>query len=233
MELEQRIWRRFEEIADSPLFPAEVSSDDYEAREVVGWLGQVRDGLILDAGCGKGRFARLLAQCERRAIGLDPVESFLRVAQGQVAETRWVQGSLTSLPFDVGVFEGALCIDVLQHIPDTRRAVSELSRVTRPGGRLLVIDKNLVGIGYHRVFPNWLYKPVAEWFNRWMYPRGFPFRERWFVPRQLQRLIQEHYGTCEIRYLQGRVRGRSRRVLSPVLRYFPWLSPDVAWWAIR
>ncbi|MBM4431391.1 MAG: class I SAM-dependent methyltransferase, partial [Chloroflexi bacterium] len=193
----------------------------------------VRDGLILDAGCGKGRFAKVLAQCGRQVIGLDPVATFLHQAQRQVAGAGWIQGSLTSLPFDTGVFEGALCIDVLQHIPDTRRAVSELSRVTRPGGRLLVIDKNLVGIGYHRVFPNWLYKTVTEWLNRWMYPRDFPFRERWFVPWQLQRLIQDYYAGCEIHYLPGRVRGRSHKVLSPVLRHFSWLSPDVAWKATR
>jgi SAM-dependent methyltransferase len=89
---------------------------------------------VLDAGCGEGvlvdEYASRLA-----IVGVDANYSSDRVTHG----------SITSLPFDTGSFERALCLDVLEHLSydDQPRALAELWRVLTTGGELLVSVPNL------------------------------------------------------------------------------------------
>jgi SAM-dependent methyltransferase len=99
------------------------------------WLNALPDGMrVLDAGCGEGVLVGEYAK--RLAIeGVDPNYSSALVKSG----------SLTELPYEDGVFERALCLDVLEHLPfdEQPRALGELRRVLRPGGELLVSVPNL------------------------------------------------------------------------------------------
>jgi SAM-dependent methyltransferase len=89
---------------------------------------------VLDAGCGEGvlvdEYASRLA-----IVGLDSNYSSDHVTHG----------SITSLPFDAGSFDRALCLDVLEHLSyeDQPRAFAELWRVLANGGELLVSVPNL------------------------------------------------------------------------------------------
>jgi SAM-dependent methyltransferase len=99
------------------------------------WLDALPGGTrVLDAGCGEGVLVDEYAG--RLAIeGLDPHYSSERVRHG----------SLTSLPYEAGSFDRALCLDVLEHLSfdEQPRALAELHRVLRPGGELLVSIPNL------------------------------------------------------------------------------------------
>jgi len=89
---------------------------------------------VLDAGCGEGVIVQEYAG-RLRIEGVD-----LNYASAHVR-----QGSLTALPFDAGVFDRVLCLDVLEHLPfeDQLPALKELHRVLRPGAELLLSVPNL------------------------------------------------------------------------------------------
>jgi len=99
------------------------------------WLSALPEATrVLDAGCGEGVLVDEFAS--RLAIeGIDPNYSSDRVRSG----------SLTALPYADGIFDRALCLDVLEHLTfdEQPRALAELHRVLRPGGDLLVSVPNL------------------------------------------------------------------------------------------
>ena len=96
---------------------------------------------ILDVGCGKGRFARVFheRQPEAELWGLDISEEMLRFVPAGI-HTR--AGSMTELPFENDFFDGAYATESLEHAVEIDRAVAEMCRVVKPGGRIAIIDKN-------------------------------------------------------------------------------------------
>jgi len=82
---------------------------------------------VLDVGCGVKPYYPFFAGVASEYIGVDVVEN-------PAAE---LIGSVEALPVDDASFDVVLCTQVLEHCDDPAQAVSELRRVTRPGGRVL------------------------------------------------------------------------------------------------
>lgn len=104
---------------------------------------------VLDVGCGSGAVTRTLAQKvapSGHAIGVDTSSALLNVARelaekaglGYVIELK--EGDCRALPFPDAAFDVVVAATTLSHVPDVGRALSELVRVTRPGGRVGVFD---------------------------------------------------------------------------------------------
>jgi SAM-dependent methyltransferase len=92
-----------------------------------------------------GLGARVLAWIERcgaSCVGLDISPRWVAAqnaaARARSVETTWVVGDATALPFPDRCFAAVVAFDVLEHVDELERAVSEIYRVLRPGGRLLV-----------------------------------------------------------------------------------------------
>jgi ubiquinone/menaquinone biosynthesis C-methylase UbiE len=97
---------------------------------------------VLDAGCGTGIVARTTASRlggKGKVVGVDLNEGMLGEARRQDAEgaVSWEPGSLEALPFDDNLFDVALSQQVLQFVPERARALEQLYRVLKPGGRLV------------------------------------------------------------------------------------------------
>jgi SAM-dependent methyltransferase len=91
---------------------------------------------VLDAGCGSGRTLEDLVDYGTvSGLELDPDAAEFAAARG-CGEVK--QGSLEHLPWDAGTFDLITCLDVIEHVPDDRGALSELRRVSKPGGWLLL-----------------------------------------------------------------------------------------------
>ena len=96
---------------------------------------------VLDVGCGTGVFARKVArQLDNSGsiTGIDLSESMLGVAREVCPGVDFRQGSVTSLPFEDASFDVVASSFMLMFVPEPARAVREMRRVLRPGGRLVV-----------------------------------------------------------------------------------------------
>ena len=98
--------------------------------------------LALDSGSGTGAFAFALAAHVGEVVAVDAREDYLDAGRELAPENvRFEQGDATALPFGYGTFDIAGSVRVLHHVRRPELAVSELARVTRPGGRLLIADQ--------------------------------------------------------------------------------------------
>jgi SAM-dependent methyltransferase len=93
----------------------------------------------LDLGCGDGRFTAELARAGADAAGVDVSAVALERARAAHAELDFrAPAAGGELPFEDSTFELVVCLDVLQHVADTQRLLSEARRVLAPGGALAV-----------------------------------------------------------------------------------------------
>ena len=98
---------------------------------------------FLDAGCGDGRYlAAMDAELPKRIAGVDIAERILETARARVPRADLRKANLGSLPFDDGAFDLVLSSQAIEHVLDAPGAVSELARVLRPGGTLVISTDN-------------------------------------------------------------------------------------------
>ena len=100
------------------------------------YLPQAEHRTILDAGCGTGINLALLSEFGE-VLGVDCSEEAIRFCHLR-SESNVRSAELERLPFDDRTFDLVTALDVLEHIPGDERAVSEIARVCKPGGCLLV-----------------------------------------------------------------------------------------------
>lgn len=170
VRLASSIRRSFEEAAaDEEHFPSTIDPRILHVKVLLRHLGDCRASRVLDVGCGKGRFARLVAEANPgvRLVALDLAEAMLL----QAPRTLWrVSASMLSLPFPDACFSGVYATESLEHAVDVDQAVAEMCRVLAPGGRLLIIDKNA---------EHWGKLETPPW-------------EKWFYRDQLLGLLARH-----------------------------------------
>lgn len=105
---------------------------------------------LLDLGCGGGRHAFEAMRRGAQVVALDYSEAELKdvaavsaamLEQGEITLAAWAgtaNGDAADLPFADGSFDRIVASEVLEHLWDDRRAIAELVRVLRPGGRMAV-----------------------------------------------------------------------------------------------
>mgnify|MGYP003477544412 FL=1 len=106
--------------------------DELEA-DFVARFGRGRD--VLEIGCGTGLVLSRIARFAGSARGLDLSPGMLEKARARGRDV--VEGSATELPFPHSSFDVTCSFKVLAHVPEIRVALSEMARVTRPGGILI------------------------------------------------------------------------------------------------
>lgn len=118
----------------------------------------------LDVGSGTGEDVVALADLTGRAVGVEP-SAGLRAEAARRAKTagvEYVEGDATDLPYDDATFDVIRCERVLQHVGEPARAVGEMARVLKPGGRMALIDTDWQTAVLHPVDPDVLGRITAH-----------------------------------------------------------------------
>jgi SAM-dependent methyltransferase len=135
------------------LVPAEAAGKlvESEHRGRYWWAGQLVAGReVLDAGCGAGYGAAMLAAAGAvRVTGVDVAPEAIDAARAgaAAANLEFVLGGLHELPFTDDAFDVVTCFEVIEHVERPDEALAELRRVLRPGGVLAISSPN------RRVYP--------------------------------------------------------------------------------
>lgn len=134
---------------------------------------------ILDVGCGPGFYvAELLERVGPggHVAGVDTSEPMLAMASRRVEGRENVElrvAPATALPFEPGSFDGAVSVQVLEYVDDVPRALAELHRVLRPGGRLVVWDIDWETVSMHTADPARMRRALEAW-DRHLVHRSLP-----------------------------------------------------------
>lgn len=126
----EELWRRL---------PADLTAPDFELRRRF-LLEHVRAGeRALDLGCGSGDFTQELNAAGANAVGVEVAAAALERATARYPELDFRLSPIDGpLPFEDCSFELVWASEVIEHVTDTARWLSEVRRVLAPGGRLLL-----------------------------------------------------------------------------------------------
>ena len=138
----------------SPTLSISAHDEDYkeyksflQRRAIFGLFKLDKSMTVLDAGCGVGRWSFEIAPKVKRLYGTDISGGMIAIANGlrkekNAANAKFLKAPADKLPFKDGFFDAVLVVTVLQHVPEKRlgRAVAELARVCRKGGRICVLE---------------------------------------------------------------------------------------------
>jgi 2-polyprenyl-3-methyl-5-hydroxy-6-metoxy-1,4-benzoquinol methylase len=108
-------------------------------------LPKSRNLTLLDCGAGGGAFASEMS-ADLRVTAMDDHEESLELLRASLPPGGVVRGGCTQIPFPEDSFDIVTALDVLEHIPDDRKAVAEMIRVLKPGGILVLTVPALMSL---------------------------------------------------------------------------------------
>lgn len=117
------------------------------------WAKIPRGSAVLEVGCGDGKIARHVAKvlpC-KTYTGIDVDHALITRAESASegsTKTIFQVGDVCRLPFDAATFDAAIVLDVLHHLANWRKALKEIRRVLKAGGRLLLKEYSIETFTY-------------------------------------------------------------------------------------
>jgi malonyl-CoA O-methyltransferase len=165
----QKVRAHFNEAArDEEHFPSTIDPRIQHVQVILNELVGLNPNRVADVGCGKGRFARIVKERYPTAsvVAVDLAEAMLLHAP---TDLQRVAASMTELPLADASVDAAYATESLEHAQDIELAVAELVRIVRPGGKIVIIDKNAVA---------WGRLETSTW-------------ERWFGAKELETMLRK------------------------------------------
>jgi len=174
-------WRRFDQTQLDG--PGRNHSEEHFLRKTHTQPEDFRGKLVLDVGCGMGRFAEVVTRWGGRVVGVD-LSVAVEVASRNLVDREFVgfQADVFSLPFAPESFDCIYSMGVLHHTPDCEKAFKLLPQYLKPGGLMAVWLYPAYNNYYrfsdqyrkitHRMSPPALYRlckvvaPILYWLDR-------------------------------------------------------------------
>ena len=177
---------------------------------------------VLDVGCGPGNLlVALTADAPELLIGIDVDETFLVFGRSHIqnsitpscAMPTLIRASLPTLPFSDGTFDLVTCFLVMPHVPDDKRALTELARVLKPGGTLAISGH---GFGFPlRYLKRFRLKPLQMYLATLIY--------RWTGKKWIRNTLQNDKKICDFLNSIGvvpEIRHNNQKILGCVATYW-------------
>jgi arsenite methyltransferase len=151
-------------------------------------LGAAPGERLLDVGCGPGFYCfELLDDVgpEGSVVGVDSSPAMLALAARRCAgheNVEFHEADATSLPVEDAGFDAAVCVQVLEYLPDASVGLAEMHRALRPGGRVVVWDVDWTTLSVHSEDPERSERVLEAWDEHLADPA---------VPRTLARRLRD------------------------------------------
>jgi ubiquinone/menaquinone biosynthesis C-methylase UbiE len=166
---------------------------------------------VLEIGCGRGGFSNYLAHKPappERVYGCDYSESALAIARQKYDSVRitWKAEDIMALSFEDNFFDIAVSCETIEHVPHSAKALSELFRVLKPGGKLVLTCPNyfnpfgiwclyrwIIGKPFTeggQPYVNYLQMPLVYW---WLKKAGFRVGKFTSTDLTIPARVPKHY----------------------------------------
>jgi len=218
---------QFDEEASRRLEAIYVTPDVVAQRQEVLRALELRPGeRVLDIGSGPGFLASEMAVAvgpSGRIQGIDVSENMIAISRARCAGQPWVEfqpGDATSLRFPDRAFDAVVSTQVYEFVSDVARALAEAYRVTRPGGRVLILDTDWDSIVWNATNQRVMDRVLAAWEEHLVDPHlprtlsqhlkkaGFLLRRRGVIPLFNPEHDENTYSVRAIGVIAGFVAGR-------------------------
>ena len=167
---------------EAPSHPIEILKQRRRMEVLAGLLPD-QVGSVLVIGCGRGEELEVF---RGRVTAIDWSLTGLAVAREHRSEPMLSQADACHLPFRSGIFDTVICSEVIEHIPAAEKALSEMARVLRPAGRLVLSTPN-----YWSLFG--LARILGEAVTGKPHTSGDQPYDRWTTPPALMGLLENHF----------------------------------------
>lgn len=151
------------------IFSDTINKNDGRVQEILSFFEDLNNKKVIDVGCGKGRFLRILNARFPNAqlYGLDISEKMLGFCPKGI-KTKC--GSILDIKYPDAYFDCIYCVEALEHALRIENAIKEMARILKPGGKIIIIDKNIVKLGKLE---------IETW-------------EQWFIPEKIISLLKKY-----------------------------------------
>ncbi|WP_422081117.1 class I SAM-dependent methyltransferase [Ulvibacterium sp.] len=140
-------------------------ADGYLVERLHYHLNPDSNGRYLDIGCGTGNYTDTLQKKGLRFIGIDPSETMLEKARYRNQQISWRIGTVENTGLERDSIDGITASLTLHHWPDLKKGFSELFRVLREAGRIVIFTstpEQMKGYWLNRYFPKMMSDSIAQ-----------------------------------------------------------------------
>lgn len=172
-----KIRKNFDALVDQ--FSDSINNDDGRVKELIFYFGDLSGKKVIDIGCGKGRYLTILQKLYPKShlFGIDISEKMLEYLPVGI-ETKL--GSILDIQYPDNYFDCVYSVETLEHTILPENAIKEMTRILKPGGKIVIIDKNKEKLGALK---------LEVW-------------EQWFKPEDIVNLLQKCGVKINYKYIQ-------------------------------